>query len=102
MGVVAIVNRDEIQILDLLMLLLLPDVLKFLAHRRLNGLLRPPRRFHLLIVQESKKVNFRKPLYSQCLKITEKVAFNIVSEASYVYILSGQTFSINAKSGSFL
>ena len=86
MGVVAKVNRDEIQILDLLMLLL--DVLKFLAHRRLNGLLRPPRRFHLLIVQESKKVNFRKPLYSQCLKITEKVAFNNVSKASYVYILS--------------
>ena len=26
----------------------------------------------------------------QCLKITEKVAFNIASEASYVYILSGQ------------
>ena len=26
----------------------------------------------------------------QCLKITEKVAFNFVSEASYVYILSGQ------------
>ena len=25
-----------------------------------------------------------------CLKITEKVAFNIASEASYVYILSGQ------------
>ena len=28
--------------------------------------------------------------YSQCLKITEKVVFNIASEASYVYILSGQ------------
>ena len=28
--------------------------------------------------------------YSQCLKITEKVSFNIASEASYVYILSGQ------------
>ena len=26
----------------------------------------------------------------QCLKITEKVSFNIASEASYVYILSGQ------------
>ena len=26
----------------------------------------------------------------QCLKITEKVPFNIASEASYVYILSGQ------------
>ena len=27
---------------------------------------------------------------TRCLKITEKVSFNIVSEASYVYILSGQ------------
>ena len=27
---------------------------------------------------------------TQCLKITEKVSFNIASEASYVYILSGQ------------
>ena len=27
---------------------------------------------------------------SQCLKITEKVSFNIESEASYVYLLTGQ------------
>ena len=27
---------------------------------------------------------------ARCLKITEKVSFNIVSEASYIYILSGQ------------
>ena len=27
---------------------------------------------------------------TQCLKITEKVSFKIVSEASYGYILSGQ------------
>ena len=27
---------------------------------------------------------------AQCLKITEKVAFNIASEASYIYIFSGQ------------
>ena len=30
--------------------------------------------------------------YTQCLKITEKVSFNIASEASYAYILSGQKF----------
>ena len=36
---------------------------------------------------------------SQCLKIIEKVAFNIVSEASYIYILSGQKLVINAKKG---
>ena len=34
---------------------------------------------------------------SRFLKITEKVAFNIASEASYVYILSGQKFIKNAK-----
>ena len=34
--------------------------------------------------------------YAQCLKITEKVSFNIVSETNYVYILSGQKFIKNA------
>ena len=33
------------------------------------------------------------------MKITEKVAFNIASEASYVYILSGQKFIKNTKNG---
>ena len=37
----------------------------------------------------------------QCLKITEKVSFNIASEASYVYILSGQKLIKNAKNGPF-
>ena len=40
-------------------------------------------------------------LNSRCLKITEKVSFNIVSEASYVYILSGQKLIKNAKNGPF-
>ena len=40
-------------------------------------------------------------LESQCLKITEKVAFNIASEASYVYILSGQKLIKNAKNSQF-
>ena len=31
--------------------------------------------------------------------MTEKVSFNIASEASYVYILSGQKFNKNAKNG---
>ena len=35
------------------------------------------------------------------LKFTEKVAFDIASEASYVYILSGQKFIKNAKNGQF-
>ena len=38
---------------------------------------------------------------AQCLKITQKVAFNIASEASYVYILSAQKFIRNAKNGQF-
>ena len=33
----------------------------------------------------------------RCLKITEKVAFNLASEASYVYVLSGQKLIYNAK-----
>ena len=40
-------------------------------------------------------------IHTQCLKITEKVSFNIASEASYVYILSGQKFIKNAKNGQF-
>ena len=42
-------------------------------------------------------VNEKMHRTSQCLKITEKVAFNITSEASYVYILSGQKLIKNAK-----
>ena len=40
-------------------------------------------------------------LQSRCLKITEKVSFNIASEASYVYVLSGQKFIKNAKNNPF-
>ena len=36
-----------------------------------------------------------------CLKITEKVSFNIASEANYVYILSGQKLIKNARNGPF-
>ena len=35
------------------------------------------------------------------LKIAEKVLFNIASEASYVYILSGQKLIKKAKNGQF-
>ena len=35
------------------------------------------------------------------MKITEKVSFNIASEASYVYILNGQKLIENAKNGPF-
>ena len=38
---------------------------------------------------------------TQCLKITEKVSFNIASEASYVYILVGQKFIKTPKNGQF-
>ena len=37
----------------------------------------------------------------RCLKITEKVSFNIASEASYVYILNRQKLIKNAKIGPF-
>ena len=39
--------------------------------------------------------------FSQSLKITEKVAFNIASEASYVYIFSRQKLIKIAKNGPF-
>ena len=38
---------------------------------------------------------------SRCLKITEKVSFNIANEASYVYLLSGQKFITNTKNAHF-
>ena len=44
---------------------------------------------------------FSIPFFAQYLKITEKVAFNIASEASYVYILSGQKFIKNAQNSRF-
>ena len=37
----------------------------------------------------------------QCFKFVQKVAFNIASEASYVYILSGQKLIKNAKNDPF-
>ena len=40
-------------------------------------------------------------LGARCLKITEKVSFNIASEASYVYVLSGQKLIKNAKKQSY-
>ena len=39
--------------------------------------------------------------HSRCLKISEKVSFNIASEAIYVYILRGQKFVKNAQNGPF-
>ena len=39
---------------------------------------------------------------AQCLKITEKVSFNIASEASYVYILSVQEMPKMVHFGEFL
>ena len=41
----------------------------------------------------------KNPPNTQCLKITEKVAFNIPCEVSYVYILSGQKFIENTING---
>ena len=46
------------------------------------------------------KIQLRLPL-QRCLNITEKVSFNIASEASYVYILSAQKLIKNAKIGLF-
>ena len=48
---------------------------------------------------ESEINTFGMKVLSRCFKITEKVSFNIASEASYVYILSGQKLFKNAKNG---
>ena len=48
---------------------------------------------------------FSSKAYHDGLKSTGKVTFNIASEASYLYILSGQKFTKNAKNcqiGDFL
>ena len=39
--------------------------------------------------------------FARGLTITERVSFNVASEASYVYILSGQMLIKNAKNGPF-
>ena len=39
---------------------------------------------------------------ARCLKIPEKVSFNIASEASYVYILSGQKLILKCQNCSIL
>ena len=56
----------------------------------------------LQICTKTKKTNQEWPHefeYSQYLKITEKVSFEIASEASYFYILSEQKLTKNAKIG---
>ena len=50
------------------------------------------------IINEKPEFHYETPTLPRCLKITEKVSFNIASEASYVYILSGQKLTKNAKS----
>ena len=53
---------------------------------------------------EKKKKNSRNASQEQgtrCLKITEKVSFNIASEASYVYIFSGQKLTKIANNDPF-
>ena len=46
--------------------------------------------------------NWAQNSWSRCLKIKEKVSFNIASEASYDYILSGQKLIKNAKNDPIL
>ena len=56
-----------------------------------------PAHWHIFLDQSVKQ--FRES--SQCLKIAQKVAFNMASVASYVYIFSGQKFIKNIKNSSF-
>ena len=56
----------------------------------------PPHHF-IMNTPVLSETNIKSGIDSWCLKITEKVSFNIASEASYVYILSGQKLVKNAK-----
>ena len=81
----------------------------------------PPLKLNLLLLDRSQRSTFeRKVLVTtiafnmdervkyctwisqQCLKIAQKVAFNIANDASHVYILSGQKFIKNTKNWSIL
>ena len=53
------------------------------------------------MLNETFSVIFKHLALDGVLKITEKVSFNNASEASYVYILSGQKLIKNAKNGPF-
>ena len=56
----------------------------------------------LVVFKEKPKLELRNECkQSTSLKVTEKVAFNIASEASYVYILNRQKFIKNVKNGQF-
>ena len=55
----------------------------------------------LLLCSVPKLMKFQVATRTQCLKITEKNLIQIASEASYVYILSGQEFIKNAENGRF-
>ena len=58
-------------------------------------------RFPILTIREFLNQWFCYLTGTRCLQITEKVSFNIASEASYVYILSGQKLIKNAENGPF-
>ena len=68
----------------------------------------PPKHIQQKLKKEEKKKiskgaecrNFA-PNRTRCLKITEKVSFNIASEASYNFILSGQKLVKSAKKAQF-
>ena len=61
----------------------------------------PLRTLHFVLSSPSFFKELIKNTKTHSLKITEKVSFNIASEASYVYILSGQKSIKNAKNGPF-
>ena len=68
--------------------------------------LESPSRMHYFQVHRSRPsskslVQTKSWYNTRCLKIKEKVSFNIASEASQVYILSGQKFIKKAKNGPF-
>ena len=55
----------------------------------------------MFIKDEHQQVCLFYDCQARCLKITEKVSFNIASEASYVYISGGQKLTKNTKKDHF-
>ena len=55
----------------------------------------------LVFLYGNSKIHSEYNTLAQCLKIAQKVTFNIASEASYFYILSGKKYIKNAKNGPF-
>ena len=66
-----------------------------------NGILISISHQYVMFTGVSFSIKLKVFIKTRCLKITGNVSFNIASEASYVYVLSGQKLIKNAKNRPF-